>query len=139
MPTRSKWGVSPRESIDAAVERLGKPAVVSGCIALLRGKAADPSLILSLRGVAGLDEEPGPAYWLRVWAARGLMWQWDDRAEAAIMAALSDEEWRVREMAKVVARHRVATALRAVEPLQQDPNARVRKAAQRAVLRLSAS
>jgi HEAT repeat protein len=53
------------------------------------------------------------------------------------MSALDDEAWRVREMAiKVVARHRLSAALTAVAELQQDPVARVRDAASRALARL---
>ncbi|MFL6133723.1 MAG: HEAT repeat domain-containing protein [Nocardioidaceae bacterium] len=84
-------------------------------------------------------EPSGPPYWLRVWAARGLLWAWDDVAFQAVQAALYDEAWRVREMAlKVVARHELEDALSAVVDLQEDPVARVRSAASRALMRLSA-
>jgi hypothetical protein len=109
-------------------------------------------------------------YWPRVWAARGLLHAWDDHAaetdaatdaatdattdaatgetteeatgEAtdAIIGALSDRAWRVREMAaKIVARHRVGPALDAVAALRDDPVPRVRVAAERAVVLLTAS
>jgi hypothetical protein len=144
MPSASKWGTSPRESVEAQCERLGTEAVVSGCIALLTGHTADPGLILALGGrparwAAGYDEPAGPAYWLRVWAARGLLWAWDARATPAILTALDDEAWRVREMGlKVAVRHHLGDALPAAHRLRNDPNARVRKAAERAVIQLSA-
>ena len=63
-----------------------------------------------------------------------------DAATAAIIGALADDAWRVREMAaKVVARHRVGGALDAVAPLRDDPIPRVRAAAHRAVVLLTAS
>jgi len=55
-----------------------------------------------------------------------------------VEAALHDDAWRVREMAlKVVARHRLDETLTAVAGLQEDPVARVRTAASRALFRLA--
>ena len=54
--------------------------------------------------------------------------------------ALSDEAWRVREMVlRVIVKRRLRAALAAVKCLQDDPNARVRAAARRAVDRLTAA
>ena len=119
--------------------------MVAGCRALLAGRDADPRLILALGGrparwAAGFDEPPGPAYWLLVWAARGLLWVWADEATPSIIGALRDDAWRVREMAtRVVIRHRIRDALPIVKRLRTDPNARVRRVAERAVLQLSGS
>lgn len=138
----SSWGKTPRESIQQECARRGKGAVVAGCADLLAGGSADHELILALGGPparwAVTGEQPGPAYWLRVWAARGLLWAWDDVATPGLVLALDDEAWRVREMAlKVVARHRVDVALPAVARLQEDPVPRVRSAAARALARLA--
>jgi HEAT repeats len=105
-------------------------------------------------------------YWPRVWAARGLLHAWDDHAAEtepteteptetepaetepaetepatdAIIRALGDHAWRVREMtAKVVAAHRVGRAIDAVAALRDDPVPRVRAAAERAIVQLTAS
>jgi HEAT repeat protein len=79
-------------------------------------------------------------YWRRVWGARGLLHAWDGRAESAVVEAMTDEHWRVREMAaKVVARHKVGAALDAVAALRGDPVPRVRAAAERAVIMLTAA
>ena len=143
MPAKPKWGTTPRKSVEAESTRQGKAAVLAGCRALLAGREADPRLILALGGrparwAAGFDEPAGPAYWLRVWGARGLLWVWDDEATPSILAALKDDAWRVREMAtRVVIRHRVHDALPLVKRLRTDPNARVRKQAERAVSQLS--
>ena len=58
------------------------------CVRLLTGGAADDELVLALGGAharALLATEPLETqdYWLRVWAARGLMWEWDDMATEA--------------------------------------------------------
>lgn len=119
-------------------------AVVSGCVQLLEGGYADDELIRVLGGPSAswtmTGEPSGPAYWLRVWAARGLLWAWDDVALPSLMGALDDEAWRVREMAlKVVARHRLDDTLATVVDLQGDPVPRVRAAASRAPVRLAGS
>jgi len=136
---RSLWGVSPRESIEAECERRGRRAVIDGCIELLAGGDADLDLVVALGGPTAAQAVDGGArgdqrYWLRVWAARGLLWVWDETASDSVVDALSDEVWRVREMAcKVVARHELGAALPAVVELRDDPVERVRQAAARAL------
>ncbi len=115
---------------------------MAGCVELLTKGDADPDLILALGGPPArwvvTGEPPGPPYWLRVWALRGLLWAWDARARSAVDTALQDEAWRVREMAlRVVARHRLEDAVTTAADLQDDPNARVRAAAARALARLA--
>lgn len=140
----SSWGKTPRESVEQECARRGKDEVVAGCVELLSGGDGDAELILALGGPPArwvvTGEPPGPPYWLRVWALRGLLWAWDDVAFQSVEAALNDDAWRVREMAlKVVARHRLEDALATVVDLGEDPVARVRAAASRAVMRLSTS
>lgn len=142
MNASASWGKTPRESIEQGCANRGKGAVVAGCIDLLTGRDVDAELVIALgdpparRVVTG--EPPGPPYWLRVWALRGLLWAWCDEALRPGEAALHDDAWRVREMAlKVVARHRLDDALTAVAGLQEDPVARVRTAASRALVRLA--
>ena len=73
-----------------------------------------------------------------MWAARGLLWVWEDDAGPSVLTALSDDAWRVREMAtRVVIRHRIRDALPKVKQLRNDANARVRKAAERALRELA--
>ncbi len=138
MAAAGAWGKTPKQSVEDECSRRGKPAVVAGCIALLESRAVDPELVVALGGPparwALTGEAGGPPYWLRVWAARGLLWAWDDSATAAITTALHDESWRVREMAlEVVAHHQLSDALPDVAPLQDDPVTRVRSAAARAL------
>ena len=136
--------MTPRQRIEAESARRGPEAVAAGSATLLAGGSADAGLIRVLAGNSADwffadPDEPSRADWLRVWGARGLLWSWDGRHAAALRAALCDPWWRVREMAaKVVARHRLDDLLDAVAPLREDGNARVRAAADRAVVRLTA-
>jgi HEAT repeat protein len=137
-----KWGKTPRDSIERQCELRGKDKVVAGCISLLNGQRADADLIYALGGPPAswvfTGEAPGPDYWMRVWAARGLLWAWDDAALPCIMTALEDDAWRVREMAlRVVARHRLQDTVTTVARLQEDPVSRVASAASRALARLA--
>lgn len=137
-------GQTPRQRIDAECAHRGKAAVVAACIALLEGHDVDAELMVALGGSPARwvfsGEPEGPRHWRRVWAARGLLWAWGDEALPALMTALTDDTWRVREMAaKVVARHRLGDALSTVAELRGDPTPRVRAAASRAVVLLTAS
>ncbi len=145
MPAASGWELTPRQSVELECARRGRQPVIAGCVALLRRQEVDDNLIMALGGPAGrvvLDDGPHQRnqYWRRVWGARGLLYAFDDGAADAIIGALGDEHWRVREMAaKVIARHRIGAALTAVAGLRDDPVARVRAAAERAVVMLTAS
>ncbi len=145
MGAPSFWGLTPRQSVEAECARRGKAAVVAGCIELLAGRTADSALVVALGGPPARwegsgGEGAGPDYWLRVWAARGLLWAWEDAALPTLVAALGDNSWRVRELAaKVVARHGLGGASSAVSALRDDPVLRVRAAAARAVIRLTAA
>jgi hypothetical protein len=144
MATGSQWGITPRQSIERECARRGRAAVVQGCRDLLKGQPVDPELLLSLGGPAAqpfLDQEGREdAYWLRVWGARGLLWAWDDVATVEVKHALEDESWRVREMAiKVSARHLLGDLAADVAVLRTDAVARVRHAAERALVVLTAN
>jgi hypothetical protein len=134
---------TPRQRIAAEVRRRGGPAFTAGCIDLLAGREVDDDLILALGGapaeyVLSGHEGGKNGYWPRVWAARGLLHAWDDRATAAIIRATADDAWRVRELAaKVIARHRIDDALTAMAGLQEDDVPRVRAAAGRALAALT--
>ena len=136
-------GATPRQRVEAECVRRGRAAFVAGCVRLLEGDDSDVRLIQLLGGNTAawaLDpaREPEQHYWFRVWAARGLLWVWQDTAQPAVRVALRDEAWRVREMAaKVIARHVVGDLLADVAPLRDDQVPRVREAATRAVMRIT--
>ncbi len=117
--------------------------MVAGCVGILTGRTADEWLLQVLGGPAASQVLAGveggtTGYWPRVWAARGLLYAWNETAVAAVVAATSDEAWRVREMAaQVTARHRIDAGLDAVVRLRDDPVPRVRAAAERAIVVLT--
>ena len=144
MAPGSIWELTPRQSIESECVRRGRSALVDGCIAILQGRAdqVDDALIVALAGPAARPVLTGEfrgdgAMWKRVWAARGLLWAWEERAAGALGLALSDDAWRVREMAvKVARRHLVGEVLPSVAALQSDSVQRVRRAAADAVERI---
>ena len=134
----------PRRSVEALAARYGRAAVVDACVDLLHEREVDGQIIFGLGGPPARwavdGGAPGPEYWLRVWALRGLLWLWDDSATQVVAGALADEAWRVREMAaKVVARHRLDPALDALLTLREDPVERVRTAASKGIQRLTSA
>lgn len=134
--------MTPQLRISRACEQFGQAEVVRRCLDLLAGRNEDHELLVIL-GAAhaqqliakGIPE--AEAYWVRVLAARGLLWAGPGHGTNELRAALLDDSWRVREMTcKVVARHRVGDLLEAVTPLENDPIPRVRAAAARAAARI---
>ena len=133
---------TPRARIEGACRALGRAEVVQRCLRLLEGSAEEDLFLLMLGGESAarlLERElpPAQAYWVRTWAARGLLWSGVGRDLAPLRSALGDDAWRVREMAcKVVARHCVGELVDTVAALTSDPVPRVRVAATRAVTRI---
>jgi len=133
------WELTPRQSVEAECRRRGDDTLVAGCVDILDGGAVDGELLGVLAGPAAatvLDgAEGGPTgYWPRVWALRALLYAWSDDATPAVVLALDDPSWRVREMAaRVVARRVVGPAFDALVDLRHDPTPRVRAAADRAL------
>ena len=127
-------GAHPRVLLASAATTLGEDRVVDWCARLILGRdrADDPDLAW-----LGGTEDWLP-YWRRVWGARGLLYVWDDSALEAIATALQDEHWRVREMGlKVVRARGLADLTGEVADLREDPNERVRAAAERALAAMS--
>ena len=91
--------------------------MVRRCASVLRRGASDDvagedlELAVVLGGLrdsgwlAG-GKPPGHSYWARAWAARALLYVWQDSATDAVVGALADEHWRVRELAAKVVRLR---------------------------------
>lgn len=141
-------GWTPAFGVLAAEQSLGHDELIDWCLSLLDGSTAgsDPATP-SLRWIggeaAGTDaardywagDELG--YWPRVWAARALRYVWDERAAAAVTAALADDAWRVREHAATVAGLReiadAAGRLAALADPDREQTPRVRVAAVRAL------
>jgi hypothetical protein len=138
----SEWGLTPRQSIEFECQRRGETHVVKECIAILSGQRVDEATLIALAGPHALNVLRGgeggvEGYWPRVWALRGLLYAWDPTAVRVVIAGSNDSHWRVREMsAKVVARRRLDDAHDAMTTLLDDDVARVRGAAERALIRL---
>ena len=141
-PVTSRWADSPRTSIARYCNLVGEHALITSLIGLLNGDELSADLGEALAGPASrtvlAGGEGGPAgYWARVWALRGLLYVFEERAIPSVVAATTDPAWRVREMAlKVIARHRLDEALEAAARCQVDDVARVRAGAARALARL---
>lgn len=122
-------GAHPREVLAETCEVLGEEYVALWCADLLTGKVKwddpdRPSLVWLKSGVSDT--------WFRPQVLRALLYAWHPDAAPAVVQAMSDPAWRVREMAAKVARKRgiVDAALTA---LLGDDVPRVREAAERAV------
>jgi hypothetical protein len=102
----------------------------------------DGSLVAALGGppshrILSGESRADAQLWIRVWALRGLLWAWDDRAAVVLGGALTDPSWRVREMGcKVARRHLVGGQVAMLAELSADPSARVRSVAQDALSRI---
>lgn len=140
-------GASPVVLLRELQDLIGAEAVARWCADLLAGRAGydDPQLPpLGWFGTGAANalqrgdvEARGQDYWVRTWAARGLLHGWDevaaDVAVPAIVGALHDDAWRVREMAaKVVRRWKIHDAAAGVAALANDDVPRVRAAGERA-------
>ncbi len=114
----------------ASLLRLGRGDDVVGAgleLAMVLGGRRDPDWF------AG-GKPPGHGYWARVLAARALLYAWDDSASDAVIGALDDEQWRVRELAaKVVRLRELSVAVDRLVDLTDDDVPRVRVAVARAL------
>jgi HEAT repeat protein len=139
-PSAAELAARPVERVAALVELAGADVVADWCVGLLRGgdwtdvDAPDLDWIGGPSSVAMVAKDLDLGYWPRVWAARALLHAYRPQAEPAVVAGLSDESWRVREMcAKVVRAHEVGAAADGLAPLCADEVPRVRAAAVRAL------
>lgn len=136
---------TPRQNVTTECAQHGEHEVVARCVLLIDGGDVDDAFLMAIscgaaRQVLEGREGGRTGYWPRVWGARALLYAWDVAAEPAIVRATGDTHWRVREMAaKVIARRLVGDGLEAVVALRDDPVLRVRAAAERALVALSAA
>jgi HEAT repeat protein len=130
--------VTPGERVRSACARHGDDAVVTWCAELVAGASwgdSADSLDWVVDATAHSESwlrNPVNQYWPRVWAARAFLYAWRDHAASAVVAGLSDEAWRVREMCAKVARLReIGETGGELSTLVNDPVTRVRVAALR--------
>ncbi|RFA09241.1 hypothetical protein B7R54_08385 [Subtercola boreus] len=121
--------------LDEAVAREGAERVARRATSLLAGRYEGEEFLLVVGGThaEGIVNGAPALYWPEVWGARALLYVWDDAATPTVIGALTNQSWRVREMAaRVCAAHGVGTA-RDLVKLTTDQNPRVRAAAARAI------
>jgi len=123
----------PAARIAHAVAALGEGEVVSRSVALLAGYNVGDEFLLYAGGThaQGILDGAPPLYWPEVWGARALMYVWDDSAQIAVRAGLTNQAWRVREMSLKVTAARHLPFVDEVTALATDDNARVRAQAAR--------
>jgi hypothetical protein len=131
-------GGDPAGRVDVLVQMAGPDIVADWCAGLVMGADPldpdQPPLEWLGGGHATAYTSGVNAYWPRVWGARGLLHAYRSQAEPAVVAGLSDEHWRVREMcAKVARAHEVGAAAAELSARCADDVARVRAAAVRAL------
>lgn len=118
-----------------AVSTENEQRVVERCVSLLAGGYEGEDF---LRVVGGHHAEGilggAPAlYWPELWGTRALLHVWDDSAAPAVVTALGNQAWRVREMATRVSAERRVGDVASITPLLNDEHARVRAGAARAL------
>ncbi len=130
LPDADELTLAPGPRVLVLAQEEGTRAVALWCAELLLGAAATATVLwIGGRHAAQQIERP----WPRVWAARALLYVWDDLATDAVVAALTDDAWRVREMAAKVVRLRELPGGHLLPALLDDPLARVRVAGLRAL------
>ena len=116
IPPPSDLAATPRDLFAELERHVGTAQAARWCAGYLDG--ADPRDLpdvfpyFGARGTdAFLEGWWGPAYWSRVWGARGLLYVWDDSCAPSVVAGLGDEAWRVAEMCvKVSAKREIGEA-----------------------------
>lgn len=119
----------------AAVSLWGEKEVATRAIALIGGFNAGEEFLLYVGGrhAQGVIDGAPVLYWPELWGTRALLYAWDDSALPAVTAALTNQAWRVREMATRVVAARELDLSAALVVLLVDEVARVRAAAARAL------
>lgn len=141
-PDADVLDATPGDRARAAADALGDEAVTRWCADLIAGRARwgdpelpDPAWVAGRAATSwGAPDhlDRSTDYWVRVWAARTLLYVWDEAAGPDVVAAFTDPAWRVREMcAKVCVRWEVAAAADPALELVDDEVPRVRAVALR--------
>ena len=131
--------VSPTDSLEArlgaAVQLEGEPRVARRATSLLEGGYEGEEFLLLVGGshAEGILAGAPALFWPELWGARALLYVWDEAAAPAVIAALGNQSWRVREMSAKVSAARAIGMPKDLARLTTDEHARVRSAAARAL------
>ncbi|WP_256971543.1 HEAT repeat domain-containing protein [Microbacterium esteraromaticum] len=125
----------PKKRLAAAVERYGEPSVVERSLSLLAGNNEGEDFLLYVGGdhAQGILDGAPVLYWPELWGARALLYVWNDSAAPAIIDAMNNPAWRVREMSARVVAARELSAASELSALLTDKVPRVRVAAAKAL------
>lgn len=142
LPPPSDLAARPGLLLGELEHHVGTRVAALYCADLLQG--ADPRdepdmfVYLGARATKGfLEGWWGPAYWSRVWGARGLRYVWDDACAPAVVVGLRDESWRVAEMCvKVSGLREIGEAGEGTAALADHELTRVREAVMRTLGRI---
>lgn len=123
------------QRIEAAAAHWSEREVVDRALALIGGLSAGDEFLLIVGGrhAEGVLAGAPVLYWPELWGTRALLYVWDDSAAVAVSAALTNQAWRVREMAARVAAVRDLPVAETLRALLTDDVPRVRAAAARAL------
>jgi len=126
---------SPADRIAAAVKIYGERDIVDRAAALIGGANAGEDFLLFVGGkhAKGILDGAPALYWPELWGTRTLMYVWHDSAKVAVQSALTNQAWRVREMAAKVVHLRELPLTDNLLPMLSDEVGRVRAAAARAL------
>jgi hypothetical protein len=104
-------------------------------LSLMSGNNEGESFLLLVGGehAQGILDGAPPLYWPELWGTRALLYVWHDTAAPAVVRALSNPAWRVREMAARVVAERELPAASELAVMTTDDTPRVRIAAARAL------
>ncbi|TQO19137.1 HEAT repeat protein [Rhodoglobus vestalii] len=121
--------------IAAASERHGEEVIVERAVSLIEGHNEGKEFLLIVGGehAQGILDGAPVLYWPELWGTRALLHAWNDSAVDAVLAALSNQAWRVREMATRVVATRRLDAHEQLAALLADETPRVRAGAARAL------
>jgi hypothetical protein len=121
--------------IAAASERHGEAIIVERAISLIEGNNEGKEFLLIVGGehAQGILDGAPVLYWPELWGTRALLHAWDDSAADAVRTALTNQAWRVREMATRVVATRRLDAREQLLALLTDETTRVRAGAARAL------
>ena len=121
--------------IAAAIDRFGEADTIDRAFELLAGANAGDEFLLFVGGehARGVLDGAPPLYWPELWGARTLLYVWSEKAVPAVVAGLSNQAWRVREMSVRVALERRLDVAETLVELTADTSPRVRAAAVRAL------
>lgn len=118
----------PQQRIAVAVKKYGEEDVVDGAVSLMNGNNEGEIFLLYVGGehAQGILDGAPVLYWPELWGTRALLYVWNDSAISAVLGALSNPAWRVREMAARVVAARGIPAADELLDLLRDETPRVR-------------